>query len=202
MTADSRTHYSQVAADYAAKNDEASLTDAFRAIRDTFTDTVDGDRLLDLGCGHGRDARYFADHGYDVVGVDNAQGMIDVAQTATDTDAVNYVQADIRDLPFIDEAFDGVWAPATLFLLPYESMDDTIAEVYRVLQEDGVVLSGVKTGNGPEPRDDFGSTVTQYRIDPDTFYDRLTDAGFTVADVSGSVNADGYGFKNYVCRKP
>ncbi len=201
MSTDPRTHYSQIASDYAEKNDEASLTDIFRTLRDTFLESVDGDRVIDIGSGHGRDTRYFAEQGYDTVGVDIASGMLSEASDSVLEQDTVYVQADVRSLPFDDASFDAVWAPATLFLLPYDEMGDALDETYRVLRQEGTAVIGMKTGDGPDPRDDFGSTVMQYRVAPEEFADRVTDAGLSIEETVGSVNNNGHGFQNYFCRK-
>lgn len=74
-------------------------------------------RLLDLGCGAGRNALPLAELGYRVVGTDLAQPMLDAARsriTAEGRPDVYLVRAPMSPLPFADGAFDlvvahGIW---------------------------------------------------------------------------------------------
>jgi len=52
-------------------------------------------RALDLGCGEGDDARWLADHGWSVVGVDISQVAIDRAREFGDERSIEWVRADI-----------------------------------------------------------------------------------------------------------
>ena len=69
-----------------------------------------GDKILDLGCGSGRDSKYFLSKGYDVVSVD---GSIEICRLAE-----KYIGKYVRNI-FFDELdyvneFDAVWASASL----------------------------------------------------------------------------------------
>jgi SAM-dependent methyltransferase len=59
---------------------------------------VDGLRLLDLACGHGRFARAFARQGARVVGVDLSGVLLDRARAAEREEplGIRYVQADVK----------------------------------------------------------------------------------------------------------
>src|SRR4051794_16974589 len=61
-------------------------------------------RVLDVGCGTGVLAARLADSGYDVVGLDPSQGMLDVMrERAPQVEAVN---GSATDMPFGDGGFD------------------------------------------------------------------------------------------------
>ena len=63
-----------------------------------------GDRILDLGCGSGRDSKYFLDRGYDVVSVDGSAEMCRVASA--------YLGKPVQQILFSNlkykEEFDGI----------------------------------------------------------------------------------------------
>lgn len=52
-------------------------------------------RLLDLGCGTGEHARYFADKGFEVVGVDVSETMLDRARDEDVPAAVQFLHGDL-----------------------------------------------------------------------------------------------------------
>ena len=73
-----------------------------------------GGRLLDLGCGSGRDAKNFKKLGYDVTAIDASKSMVSHTKM--------YFDGDVRLMRFdqIDfhEEFDGIWACASLIHVP------------------------------------------------------------------------------------
>lgn len=75
----------------------------------------DGGRVLDLGCGAGEPiARWLVDCGYDVIGVDVAPAMIELARRRWPTG--EWRTADMRSLD-LPERFDGVIAWNSFFHL-------------------------------------------------------------------------------------
>ena len=69
-----------------------------------------GCRIMDLGCGSGRDSKYFTDKGYKVIAVDPSPTMC--AKTKEFTGVTTYIQK-AEELDFENE-FDAVWACASL----------------------------------------------------------------------------------------
>jgi ubiquinone/menaquinone biosynthesis C-methylase UbiE len=63
-----------------------------------------GDRILDLGCGTGDDALRLMSRGVEVLGIDSAPGMIEIARTR----GVDARVMAIEDLGSADEEFDAV----------------------------------------------------------------------------------------------
>lgn len=68
-----------------------------------------GAKILDLCCGFGRISNRLAEQGYKVVGLDSSQGFLDIARDEAQklNIEVEYVQGDMRHIPFEDE-FDAV----------------------------------------------------------------------------------------------
>jgi SAM-dependent methyltransferase len=69
-----------------------------------------GARILDLGCGAGWTSQFLARAGYDVVGVDISEHMIDMARQRAERDGVQacFVVADMEELDLDRHDFDGV----------------------------------------------------------------------------------------------
>ena len=102
-------------------------------------------RILELGCGHGRDAAWFEAHGADVVAADLSAGML--AETRLRVTGP-VVQLDMRALAFRGWVFDGVWSNAALLHLPKASVPDVLGEVRRVLKPGGVFFVSIQVGEG------------------------------------------------------
>jgi len=105
-----------------------------------------GARILDVGCAAGRDTRYIKDHDFEVVGVDLSQKLLDIGKK-THPD-IEFVLADMRELPFEDASFDGVWANAVMHHLDEAEMPAALAEFARLVPSGGVVCVRTKMGEG------------------------------------------------------
>lgn len=93
-----------------------------------------GSRILDLGCGVGRDADYFIKSGYDVVAVDQSEEM---AALALANFNVNVEVMDMFDYLQGGETFDAVWACASLVHLTPNEMRHALSLIFQSLEEGG-----------------------------------------------------------------
>lgn len=109
-----------------------------------------GARVVDVGCGPGRDLLELIERGFWAVGVDRSAGML---RQALARGATTLVQADARALPFAQGALDGAWACASLFHLPKAELPATLIEIRRALGHGHVCLI-VKRGEGESWRED------------------------------------------------
>ena len=99
---------------------------------------VAGMRICDLACGQGRVARYLADRGARVLGVDVSGKLLDMARRHEEAEprGVAYLQADAQSLPAIaDGVFDGVVCHMALMDIP--ELAPTIRTVSRLLRPAG-----------------------------------------------------------------
>lgn len=92
--------------------------------------------MLDLGCGHGRDAALFFDRGYHYVGLDFSRPMLEEADKLVPRSCL--VEGSMYDLPFPNVSFDGVWAAASLLHIPSPRIREVLREMYRVMCPGGI----------------------------------------------------------------
>lgn len=107
-----------------------------------------GERVLDLGCGSGNAALLAAEQGADVVGVDPAHRLLDVAQaraTAAGRD-IRLLPGDAASLPVDDASIDAILSVFAVIFAP--DVRAAAAEMARVLAPGGrIVLSAwIPTG--------------------------------------------------------
>jgi ubiquinone/menaquinone biosynthesis C-methylase UbiE len=99
-------------------------------------DTLPPGRALDAACGTGRHARWLAEHGHDVVGIDASPEMLSVARVKVP--AARFERGGLDSLPAPDAAFDLAICALALTHLP--ALDGAIAELARVLMPGGRLI--------------------------------------------------------------
>jgi mutator protein MutT len=104
-----------------------------------------GVRVLDVGCGPGRDTIWLAEGGFRAVGVDLSAGMLQEA--ALRGVRVPLIQADMAHLPFRKGSFRGLWVCASLLHVPKAQVGDVLRELERVVHPGHIYLA-VKRGEG------------------------------------------------------
>jgi predicted cytidylate kinase len=123
---------------------EHSDINAVKNHADRFLEMVPGKRILDAGCGPGRDAAYFAGKGYDVTGIDMTAAFVDIAKASVPQ--AKFLCTDMRKLSFADGSFDGIWACASLLHVPKKDASKTLLGFWRVLSPKGIMFIAVKAG--------------------------------------------------------
>ena len=108
-----------------------------------------GARVLDAGCGCGRDARWLLDHGFAVGAFDISREM--VASTSANTGGrVNPRWLDFRDYGDAPGSWDAIWAMASLLHLPKDEMRDILPRLIESLTDTGLLAISVKKGTGAQ----------------------------------------------------
>jgi SAM-dependent methyltransferase len=129
-------------------------------------------RILDLGCGPGRDLRTFRDSGHEAVGLDGAARFVDMARRHTGCDVLHQ---DFLALDVPAAHFDGVFANASLFHVPAQELPRVLAELHATLRPRGVLFS-----SNPHGRNEEGWNRGRYGtyLDLATWRTLVTAAGF------------------------
>lgn len=149
-----------------------------------------GSRVLDLGCGSGRDTLTLRRLGFDVVPADGSEGMCRVAGRNTGSDVL---RLDIADMDFEGE-FDGVWACASLLhLLPGEVVP-ALEGIRRALRPGGAAYVSFKEGTFSGMRD--GRWYTD--MTSDAVADAAAAAGFSSWDIWASADGRGTRWTNAI----
>jgi SAM-dependent methyltransferase len=109
-----------------------------------------GGRILDAGCGSGRDAKHFLEQGYEVVAFD---GSAEMARKASELLGREVLHLLFEDMQFHDE-FDGVWACASLLHVPKAQLPEILQKFAVALKSGGVLYLSFKKGAGERRKDD------------------------------------------------
>ena len=113
-------------------------------IADFFIQNLNGQKILDIGCGPGRDAKYFSEHELDVTGIDLTSSFIKMA--SKNMPNAKFKQMDMRKLDFPETTFDGIWACASFLHVPKEDAKNTLLGFRKILKPAGLIYLSVKAG--------------------------------------------------------
>ena len=113
--------------------------------RDKFINLLKtGAKILDVGCGSGRDAKAFLDMGYQVTAIDASE---QICREAEQLLGQTVVCMDFQSIDF-RQKFDGIWACASLLHVPKQEMNEVLQKLRIALKEEGVLYASFKYGNG------------------------------------------------------
>lgn len=116
-------------------------------------------KVLEVGCGTGMLARRFLKNGYNYLGLDLYNEMLDIARAETKSDS--FVQCDMRKLSF-DRQFDSVLITgrSLAYVTENKGILGTLAGVHRSLEDKGLFVFGVFEANGIfDNFNDFEQTI-------------------------------------------
>lgn len=106
--------------------------------------------LLDVGCGSGRDANYFAKQGYEVTAIDASAELIQWAHKAHMSSRISWVHLNLSSIEkqAWENKFTGIWACASLLHVPFLELPFIINSLLDTLTDDGVMYVSFKYGKG------------------------------------------------------
>lgn len=104
-----------------------------------------GAKILELGCGGGRDAEAMLARGFDVDPTDGTPAMAAKAEARLGR-SVRVVRFD--EVSAIAH-YDAVWANAALLHVPSEALSDVLARIWRSLKPGGLHFASYKAGGEP-----------------------------------------------------
>lgn len=168
--------YEEHAAEYFDRTVGADLSNLY----DRFLSMVPkAGRILDAGCGSGRDLRVFFGRGYRAMGIDTSRALVEIAQRYSGAPcAVGRLEKMVYE-----GCFDGIWACASLLHLPKTMLAPVLRRLHRALVPGGVMFASVQEGEGEQLAPD-GRFFASYEATE--FLSAVKGAGFVVRDVWGS----------------
>jgi SAM-dependent methyltransferase len=134
-------------------------------------------RILDLGCGPGRDLVAFQQLGHEAIGLDATPAFVDMAKAASGCDVW---QQSFLSLELPEHFFDGIFANASLIHVPQAEMVRVLQDLRRSLVPHGAMIMSMVRGDG----EGFVPRPTGYRYTAGWEYDTLApcleQAGFEI----------------------
>ena len=132
--------------DYYNKNAESFIQGTVSAdlkdIQDKFLNELSGNKILDFGCGSGRDTKCFIEAGYDVEAID---GSLELCKSAC-----AYTGIQVKHMLFQDldkqNYYDGIWACASILHLSKNDLFRVFHKMNQALKENGIIYTSFKYG--------------------------------------------------------
>lgn len=187
MTERPEKFYSKGAEQFAEKYSLEEMPQTYIDLLDSFIEKVGEGKVLDAGCGPGRDIEYFEQQGLDAVGIDLSQGMIEHAE---ENKKGTFHIMDVKHLEFPGDKFAGVWCNTVMHFFPPEEMPEVLDELKRVLKPGGTFYVSFKIGEGTFIRERYGSEVKQYLISEEKAREMLEERDLKIEEVNKAEVAD------------
>ena len=115
----------------------------FHPIQDEFLEKLpDGACILDLGCGSGRDTKYFLERGYEVDAIDGSKELCTMASEYTGIPVKCQLFQEFDEV----EKYDGIWACSSLLHLSLGELDEVLYRIEKALKPQGILYMSFKHG--------------------------------------------------------
>ena len=132
-------YYDQNAADFV----ENTRNVDFHVMQDEFIEGLPaGAKILDLGCGSGRDTKYFLEHGYRVDAIDGSAELCALASEYTGIP----VKCQLFQELDASEVYDGIWACSSILHLEKTELRSVLKKMADALRPDGWIYTSFKYG--------------------------------------------------------
>jgi len=102
----------------------------------------EGGKILDFGCGSGRDSKQFLEKGFAVHAIDGSEEMCRLASEYT---GINVERMLFDELEAI-EAYDGIWACTSILHVEKEHLPTIIKKMTNAVKSGGIIYASFKHG--------------------------------------------------------
>ena len=102
-----------------------------------------GSRILDFGCGSGRDTKYFLEKGYRVEATD---GSSELCKSASAFTGIKVKEMLFQDLD-VSGKYEGIWACSSILHLSKKELLPVIRKMCDALKDNGVIYTSFKYGD-------------------------------------------------------
>lgn len=156
---DSLQYYNQHAQEFFNNTIDVKFTE----MQDRFLKYLSpGARILDFGCGSGRDTKYFLGKGFRTEAVDGSEELVKIAS--------EYTGIQIRLMLFQDlnecDTYDGIWACSSILHLTYNGLLDVFGKMARALVSRGILYTSFKYGTSEGDRNGrYFTDMTEDKIE-------------------------------------
>ena len=193
--------YDSLAEEYARHiYDELSHKPLDRELLDRFAGRVkESGPVCDLGCGPGHVAKYLAQRGVNVCGIDLSHRMIEIARRLNP--GIQFTQGNMLNLAMENGAWAGIAAMYSIIHFPTTGLPVVFREMCRVLRPGGWLLLAFHVGTETVHRDELWGIPVKFDahfFHPKEISSLLEQSGFIVREL---IERDPYPEVEYPSRR-
>lgn len=107
-------------------------------------------KILDFGCGSGRDTKYFLDQGFLVDAID---GSSELCKLATEYTGIEVTCMQFQDIEVLNR-YNAIWACSSILHLSIDELKIVFIKLAAALKTNGIVYTSFKYGDFEGYRDD------------------------------------------------
>ena len=123
---------------------EGTVSVDFSDIQTKFINKLnDNAKILDFGCGSGRDTKFFLANGFDVEAIDGSEELCKFASEYT---GINVKHMYFQQLDEVSK-YDAVWACSSILHLSYDELIDVMKKIVDSLKPNGLFYTSFKYGD-------------------------------------------------------
>ena len=139
-------YYNKHAEEFTASTFEVDMESLYQPF---LVELQEGARILDVGCGPGRDTLAFKNKGYQVDAIDYSEELVKKATQLTGIPVrlQSFYEIDA------DQAYDGIWACASLLHCERTRLKEVIGKLLSALKPNGMLYMSFKYGNGDRQKE-------------------------------------------------
>lgn len=93
-------------------------------------------KILDVGCGPGHDTDYLTKKGFDCLGIDLSEKMIDHAKKNFEG---KFKVMDFFNLKFKENSFDGIWCSSALIHADRNDLNNLLKNFWKTMRKEGFI---------------------------------------------------------------
>ena len=139
-------YYNKHAEEFTASTFEVDMESLYQPF---LAELPEGARILDVGCGSGRDTLAFKNKGYQVDAIDYSEELVKKATRLTG------IPIKLKSFYEVDdyEAYDGIWACASLLHCERSRLAGVLEKMVQALKPNGVIYMSFKYGDSDRDQD-------------------------------------------------
>jgi SAM-dependent methyltransferase len=103
-----------------------------------------GGRILDAGCGAGRDLRKFRERGFNAIGIDASDALVKMAHEYSGAPCFT---VRLEEMTY-QGVFNGIWSCASLLHFPKHALVPVLRRLNQALVKGGTMFASVQMGQG------------------------------------------------------